>query len=185
MELSDLVGLAAAVMGLVLGAAGVAKLVEPAATATTFTAIGLPSGRHGARALGVVETGVALWLLVTGSRAAAAVAGAAYLALTAGVVVLRRRSPTTPCGCFGGWSGPPAVRHVVVNLVGVASCTLAAVMGASIGPAAGSGAPVVAGWWLVVAIGAVGVILVLATRPTPTSPHLGASHRTPTKEINP
>ena len=162
MELSDVAALLTAVAAAVLGAAGVTKVLDPRPTAHMLDAIGAPGGPATARIAGVVELLVALWLLADGSRWAASAGALVYLGLTIAVLVLRRRSPATPCGCFGRWSGPPTARHLVVNLLGVAALTLAAVAASPTGPPAGLAVTSTLQWWLVVAGGATVVILVLA-----------------------
>jgi len=174
------IGLVAGIAAAVLAAAGILKVVDPTATVRVLDAIGLGSTPAAARAVGVVETVLALWLLAGGGRWAAAACALVYLALTTAVIRLRRRSPSTPCGCFGQWSGPPMRRHVVVNLAGAAACAIAAATGASVDPGAGASTPLTVGWWLALIVGAVAVVVTLTgpqrpdpTRasPTPVPPH--------------
>lgn len=162
MEVTEVVALATGVAGVVLGAAGATKLVEPGASARMLDAVGAPVGRGGARLVGLLEILVAIWLLASGSRWAATATALAYLVLTLTVVVLRRRSPATPCGCFGAWSGPPSARHLVINVSGLAVSALTAASDVPVGPpAAATGAGGLA-WWLAVVTGSALVVLALA-----------------------
>lgn len=162
MEVVDVVVLATGIAGVVLGAAGATKVIDPGATARMLEAVGAPGGRLAARLLGTLEILIALWLLASGSRWAAAATALAYLVLTLTVALLRHRSPATPCGCFGAWSGPPSARHLAINLSGVAVSSVAATAGVIVGPPAGwTGAGVLA-WWLVVVGGSALVVLALA-----------------------
>lgn len=162
MEPVDAVVLATGIAGVVLGAAGATKVIDPGATARTLEAVGAPGGRLAARLLGTLELLIALWLLASGSRWAAAATALAYLVLTLTVVLLRRRSPATPCGCFGAWSGPPSARHLAINLGGVIVSTLVATADVTVGPPAGWNGAGVLAWWLVVVGGSALVVLALA-----------------------
>lgn len=191
MELSGLVAIAAAIAGVVLGAAGAAKLAEPAATVRALGALDAPASPLLARAVGIGELAVAVLLLGTISRWAAAVGALTYLVLLAVVVVLRRRSPDTPCGCFGQWSGPPSARHLVVTLAGGVACALAAVTDTQAGPPPNSTGTAVLGWWLAIVAAAAGVIVLLSARPHDTrrphhTPRPGTRHPdAPAKEVQP
>ena len=173
MESLDLVVLATGIAGVVLGAAGATKVIDPGPAARMLGAVGAPGGRPAARLLGTIEVLVALWLLAGGTRWAAIATAVLYLVLTLTVVLLRHRSPATPCGCFGTWSGPPSTRHLVINLGGLAVSALTAAADIAVGPPAGwTGAGVLA-WWMVVVGGSGLVVLTLAgwrSRPTTSPP---------------
>jgi len=162
------VSVLAGVAAVVLGAAGAVKAVDPTATARMLTAVGVGGGTRTARLLGVVEVAVALWLLLDGGQWPAAATAVIYAALTAVVVTLRRRSPMTPCGCFGAWSGPPARRHVALDAGAALAAAVAAVTHTSVAPPSGS-VGATTGWWLAVAAGAALSVVVLAGGPTTTA----------------
>jgi len=159
-----LVSVGAGAAGVVLGAAGVTKLVDPTPTTRLFDALGLTGSARVAQAAGGVELGLALWLLATGGRWAATATALAYLVLIVLVLTLRRRSPSTPCGCFGQWSGPPSARHVVVNALGASACALAAATDTPVTPPAGTAVAGVVTWWGAVAVAALLGVLALGGR---------------------
>lgn len=166
--------------GVVLGAAGVTKLVDPSPTERLLAALGLGGGAPVARAAGLVELGLALWLLASGAPASAAGMAAAYLVLLITVLVLRHRSPSTPCGCFGQWSGPPSARHVIVNALGVSVCALAAATATPVAPPSGVSATGALGWWGAVAGVAIAGVIALGGRGENTgvdAVHTGATGR--------
>lgn len=176
MDVMTLVGVGAAAGGVVLGAAGVTKLVDPAPTVRLFGALGVGAGgAPAARTAGAVELALALWLLSTGNRWAAAATALAYVVLVGVVLALRHRSPSTPCGCFGQWSGPPAARHVVVNALGAATCALSAATDTSVAPPGGTGTAGVLAWWAAVAIVAVAGVLALGGRRSPAAARAGSA----------
>jgi hypothetical protein len=158
------VSVGAGAAGVVLAAAGVTKLMDPAPTHRLFAALGIGGGSRAARAVGAVELCLGLWLLATGNRWAATLAAVAYLVLVVTVLTLRHRSPTTPCGCFGQWSGPPSARHVVVNVLGASTCALAAATGTAVAPGGGSTTAGALAWWGAVAITALAAVLALGGR---------------------
>lgn len=158
---SGVVALITAIAGVVLAAAGITKVVGPGPAAQTLTAIGLRGTPTTARLLGIAEAAVGLGILVSTSWLAPAAGAIAYLSVSVAVVVLRRRSPTTPCGCFGQWSEPPSMRHVVVTTTSAVVCAIAAATDTVAGPPAGSGVAAGVGWWLLVAVGAAVVVVAL------------------------
>lgn len=105
-----------AAAALLLGAAGIAKVVRPVDTATALRGIGLAVGVGSVRAVAGAEVAVAAaGLAVPGTWPALAVA-ASYAAFTAFVAVaLARRLPLASCGCFGRPDTPPSATHVVVD----------------------------------------------------------------------
>jgi uncharacterized membrane protein YphA (DoxX/SURF4 family) len=113
---------------LVVVVAGVSKLLEPASTATTLGALGVPGGPALARAVGALEVVLGLGGLVVGGPWFAAGVALSY-AVFAGVVVLARRRDLPSCGCFGARSAPPSPVHVVVNAVSAAVAGAAALAG--------------------------------------------------------
>ena len=155
------VSVGAGAAGVVLAAAGVTKLMDPAPTHRLFAALGIGGGSRAARAVGAVELCLGLGLLATGNRWAATLAAVVYLMLVVTVLTLRHRSPTTPCGCFGQWSGPPSARHVVVNVLGASTCALAAATGTAVAPGGGSTTAGALAWWGAVAIIALAAVLAL------------------------
>lgn len=98
-----------------LGASGVAKLVDPEPTTGALRATRLPSSNVVSRLLGATEVVVAVGAVVTGGVFVIAATGL-YLAF--GVftfAALAQRIPLQSCGCFGREDTPPSVVHVVFN----------------------------------------------------------------------
>lgn len=110
---------------LLLAAAGLAKLRQPAPVRSALAAAGIPGAqRLGAKAAtrlsGAVELAAAVVALLVGGRVAAAVIALAYLVLAGLSARMMRIESGQDCGCF---SRPVAVSHwhTAVNL----SCMLA------------------------------------------------------------
>lgn len=110
---------------LLLAAAGLAKLRQPAPTRSALAAAGIPGAqRLGAKAAnrlsGAVELAVAVVALLVGGRVAAALIALAYLALAGLSARMMSIESGQDCGCF---AKPVAVSHwhTAVNL----SCMLA------------------------------------------------------------
>lgn len=105
---------------LLLGLAGVMKVVAPSAARQALSHTGLPgvqalSSTLLVRVFGVAEIAISLLVVFVGGRLAAACLGAAYLLLLVVSWRLVRYSPGRDCGCFGT-SGEPATNwHVGVN----------------------------------------------------------------------
>jgi len=100
-----------------LGASGVAKLVDPDPTTGAMRAARLPASNLLSRMLATAEVVAAVSALVFGG---VAVLGAALL--YAGFAVftfsaLTNRIPLQSCGCFGREDTPPTIAHVVFNTV--------------------------------------------------------------------
>ncbi len=119
--------LAATVM---LGAAGVAKLLRPADTARALQVAGIPAGRTAVRAGALLEVAICVAALaapgpVTGGLVAAAYAVFTLFVLTA----LRRGWPLSSCGCFGRPDSRPTYAHAVLNLGAAATALWWAVAG--------------------------------------------------------
>ena len=113
---------------LVVVVAGVSKLLEPSATATTLDALGLPGGAGTARAVGVVEVALGMGGLVVGGPWFAAGVALSYATFAVVVAVARHRELPS-CGCFGARSAPPSPVHIVVNAVSALVAGAAAVAG--------------------------------------------------------
>lgn len=100
-----------------LGASGVAKLIDPEPTTGAMASARLPSSASISRMLGVAEVVAATLGLVDGGIT---VAPAMLLYLAFGVFTLsglRDRIPLQSCGCFGREDTPPTWIHVAYNLV--------------------------------------------------------------------
>ncbi|MGI9578576.1 MAG: MauE/DoxX family redox-associated membrane protein [Microthrixaceae bacterium] len=95
-----------------LVAAGLPKLTSGAARTDT----GLPGWVPTGAVLGVVEVGVGLLVLLTGSTAALALLAMLYLSFTA-VSAHQYRAGVADCGCFGTQPVRPSGLHVVLNAV--------------------------------------------------------------------
>lgn len=113
---------------LLLGVAGVLKLVDPGPTRLSLRSAGLPSTALAARAVGVGELVVTAYVLGWGGRLGAALVAAAYLAF-AGFShrVIRATRGKASCGCFGSSDAPLTNLHVGVDLA-IAGVALLAVL---------------------------------------------------------
>jgi len=110
-----------------LGLAAVVKLLRPDGTVRALRAADLPAAPPLARGLGAVELVVAVAALATGSRPAALLVVASYLAFAAFTMrLVARRGGTADCGCFGASSTPASTLHVALNLAVAATAALAA-----------------------------------------------------------
>ena len=109
---------ALSVAALVLAAGGVLKVVEPAASRPMMEAFELPSSPVAMRCWGAIELAISVTVLAGGPWLATAALGCSYTVFTLMVALLRRRSPTTSCGCIGRWSAPPTRRHILINAAG-------------------------------------------------------------------
>ena len=124
---------AALVVAGVLFWAGIAKRARPRSTAASFAALGLPAPGALARAVPLVELGVAAVLVVQprfGAVAALVLLGSFTVVL--GVAV--RRGVGVGCACFGSARARPVSTVEVVRNVGLMGFATVAV--AADGPAA-------------------------------------------------
>ena len=165
----EVVSLLSAVAALVLAAAGVTKFIQPEATSDMLSAIGAPTGSAVVRAIGISELAIGIAVLSTTANLAPMVMALAYGTFTTAIAVLRHRSPSTPCGCFGSWSSPPGVRHLIVNGAAAAVALLAAATSSPAWPLS------LSGWALgvyaaLVAAGSIGVIALLGGSKRPVDP---------------
>jgi hypothetical protein len=100
-----------------LGASGVAKLVDPEPTTGALRAARLPASNRLTRLLATVEIVVAIAALSVGGPS---VLGAAVLYTGFGLFTfgaLTRRFPLQSCGCFGRADTPPSSLHIAFNVV--------------------------------------------------------------------
>jgi len=103
---------------LVLGTAGILKVLRPDPTRLALRAAGLPGSAVIARGIGVVEVAIALAAIGWGGRIPAALVAMAYLAFAGFSAVVRRRSGgRASCGCFGSSTTPLTSFHVVADLL--------------------------------------------------------------------
>ncbi|GAA1996387.1 hypothetical protein JL107_12415 [Nakamurella flavida] len=153
---------------LLLGAAGVAKVLRPAPTARAARALDLAiadrlSGHLSVRLLGGLEIVVAVSVLAGGGARAAAALALAYLLLTAVAVRLLTVAPDSDCGCFGTAREPVSRLHVVVNgacaLVGVAAVLAPQPAFTAAVASATTSAGVTAGVALVIVVGVLAALL--------------------------
>jgi hypothetical protein len=107
---------AAIALGL-LGAAGVAKTVDPEPTAGALRASGLPSRPWMVQLLGALEIAAAILGLAFGGLwvTAAAVLYLGFVVFT--WLAVRNVVPVQSCGCFGREDTPPSWFHVAFNLI--------------------------------------------------------------------
>ncbi|WP_412543950.1 hypothetical protein R8Z50_16050 [Longispora sp. K20-0274] len=153
---------ARALVGLVLLVSVVGKLrgrADYARFVATVPAFGVPRGWSAgvAAVVATVEVLAVLLLAVPATvPAGGLLAGALFVALTAGVWRAVSRRTGAVCRCFGPRTAPLGYRHVVRNAV------LCAVAGAGLlAEVTGSGPGQVAGLALAVAVGLVGAVLVI------------------------
>jgi len=113
-----MVAQAAATIALgLLGASGVAKLVDPEPTTGAMRAARLPASNLLSRFLATVEIAVAAVALSVGGSTVlgAAILYAGFAVFTFGAIT--RRVPLQSCGCFGREDTPPTSLHIAFNLV--------------------------------------------------------------------
>lgn len=105
----------AAITLMLLGASGVAKVVDPDPTTGALRAAGLPSSSFATRSLGVAEMTAALLGLgaVAMALISAAVLYAGFAIFT--LAAIRGRIPVQSCGCFGRDDTPPSSIHVIYD----------------------------------------------------------------------
>ena len=149
---------------LLLGVAGVAKMLRPAPTVQAarrlqLTGVDRFTGAAAARSLGAVEIAVALAVLLAGGARAAAALAVAYLLLTAVAVRLLRVAPDSDCGCFGTSAEPVSRLHVVVNAACALVAGIAVVVPQPSLPVALAGTGAATGASLVVLIGVLAALL--------------------------
>ena len=118
----------------------------------------LPSGPVAMRCWGALELAISVTVLAGGPWLATAALGCSYAVFTLMVTLLRRRSPTTSCGCIGRWSAPPTRRHILINAAGALVCAAALVTRSSAVPPTGQLGGTVTYW--VMAVAAAAAILV-------------------------
>jgi hypothetical protein len=121
-----------------LGAAGVAKALDPATTVGALRGVGLRVPAPAVRIGGGIEAVVAVAAALTGAPVLAAVVALSYFAFAGFVVVaLARRVPIGSCGCFGRVDTPPSTLHVVIDLGAVVAAVGTVFAGGSAGLIAG------------------------------------------------
>ncbi|MET0567005.1 MAG: MauE/DoxX family redox-associated membrane protein [Acidimicrobiia bacterium] len=99
-----------------LGAAGIAKTVDPGPTGGALRASHLPSNPSVVRSLGTVELAASVMGLLLGGPwvIAATVLYIGFLVFS--WLALRNIVPVQSCGCFGRDDTPPSWFHVVFNV---------------------------------------------------------------------
>jgi Methylamine utilisation protein MauE len=109
---------------LLLGAAGIGKVLRPDATRVALRSAGLPSDRWTARLLGAVEFAGALGAVAVGGWLHATFVAGCYagFAWFSWRLATRTRGQAS-CGCFGDSSAPVGRLHVAVNLAVAAVVT--------------------------------------------------------------
>ncbi len=102
---------------LVLGLAGVLKVVRPDPTRVALRSAGLPGTLLAARGIGVAELAVTAYVLGWGGRLGAGLLALAYLGFAGFSALVRKRAGSTAsCGCFGASDAPVTSLHVGVDL---------------------------------------------------------------------
>jgi hypothetical protein len=104
--------------GLLLLAAGAAKVAEPRRTVGALRALGWPSSPVLVRMAAAAEALLGAAALVVGGPVVGVLVAASYLGFAMfTAVALRSGKPIGSCGCFGEADTPPQPLHVAVNLV--------------------------------------------------------------------
>jgi hypothetical protein len=112
-----------------LGASGIAKVIDPGPTSGALKAARLPGSDSVSRALGVAELVAAALGLTLGGMALipATLLYAAFALFT--LAALRQRLPIQSCGCFGRDDTPPTKIHITYNAVAASALTWTAFSG--------------------------------------------------------
>jgi hypothetical protein len=109
---------------IVLGLAGILKLLTSGPTQATLAAAGMTTGRAVIRVGAAGEVAVAALGLAGPARLGGALVATSYAGFATFVTLaLRHRWPIVSCGCFGRPDTPAARRHLVLN-IGCAACAL-------------------------------------------------------------
>ncbi|HEY7279981.1 MAG TPA: MauE/DoxX family redox-associated membrane protein [Actinomycetota bacterium] len=147
-------------------ASGLGKLARPTPVVDALAAAGLPGGRVGARALGVVEVAVGVGALWRPGVATGLAVAVLYLAFASFLVRLIRRGGAATCGCVGSGEAPPSWLHVSLDLAAV---VVAAAVAAWPVPSIGSAvaASPLAGVPLVIGLVGAAVLLAIAVVEVP------------------
>src|SRR5712691_8590554 len=107
---------------------GAAKLARPDPASRALTSAGLPGRRLTARALGAVEVAIGGACLAAPGPASATAMAALYAAFALFLVRLMTvGTPVSSCGCLGAAEVPPAILHVLLNVIAASAGVLAAV----------------------------------------------------------
>lgn len=112
------------VFAVLLGIAGVRKLVAPDATGAALQGARLPSDLRLVRLLGAGEILLATGVVLLGGRWTALLLAVAYAGFAAFADHQRRRG--AGCGCFGQSDAPATRLHVGVDAAGAGVAVLAA-----------------------------------------------------------
>ncbi|MBO0728934.1 MAG: hypothetical protein J2P57_06715, partial [Acidimicrobiaceae bacterium] len=91
-------------------AAGLAKIRSPRPAVAALEAVGIRVAAPIVQVCAAIEAALAVTVIVTGSRWAAALLAATFAVFASFVAVARRRPSVTSCGCFGGQGERPALR---------------------------------------------------------------------------
>jgi hypothetical protein len=116
-------------VAVILVAAGLAKIANPAATVRALAHARLPGGRllntTAVRLSGIAEVTIGAAALGFGNPVTAAFLAAAYAVFLGVAIRLITVAGAVDCGCFGPASSPIHPAHVVANGVGLAIGVLA------------------------------------------------------------
>ena len=133
-------------LGLLVGAAGLGKFLDPRHAAGALEALNLPHHWNLLRALGIFELTVAVSVVVVGGVVPTGLLAALYGGFAVfTVVALQSDTPLSSCGCFGRADTPPGIAHLSVNTLAMLALAGLAMNGGAIGLASvdASAAPVV------------------------------------------
>jgi hypothetical protein len=117
--------------GLLLVAAGAAKVVEPLSLVRALRAAGLrlraPLLARWVRGLAALEAVIGVVAVLHPTRPVAALVALSYAGFTAFVLrALRSGSPLASCGCFGKTDTPPTPGHAAMTAVVAVAAVLVA-----------------------------------------------------------
>lgn len=163
---------------LVLGIAGVAKLVRPAFTTLALATAGLPASAGIVRMLAVVEIVVTVDSLGWGGAFPSTAVTALYAGFALFSALLLHRDPGASCGCFGTnrTIGPV---HIVVNTVVAVIAALAVARGTAALPELLRDGPWAAPVPVLLIVAVTALLVLLLTRttrretPVPSRPEPG------------
>jgi len=110
-----------------LATAGATKVITPIPAATALLKLGAGCPPWVVRLLGLVELTIAVSAFVVGGILPASALAVLYGGLTLVALAMLRADPGAECGCFGPVPMPVSYRHVVLNLLALATGVTAAI----------------------------------------------------------
>jgi len=155
------------IAAVLLAAAGIAKLVDPANTVGALRGFGIGVPPAAVRLAGALEAALAVVAGSTGAALPALLVAASYVAFSVFVAAaLVTHRPIGSCGCFGKVDTPPSALHLVVNLgAAVAAMGVASAGGGGLGSVLSAQPLAAVPFLLLVATGAYAAFALLTVVP--------------------